>query len=314
MSINDVESSNYQGTPNQLFQFMMGSRIMGYVGGTTQVFTWNNVDFLPDAAIEMGEISQQLTESSPTVDITITSAAEVAQQFIAYLPAEPIQVRVYRTHYLFAPGEYAPEFIGEVVSTSFSEETGVCTLSCRMVAAAMLRKVPWCVYSSNCSRALYGIGCEVDREQYVTVTNVISGAGSTTISAADFATAAQAHGQDDEEIAKDWFRNGFIRHVRTNEVRTIIGHDGPNIFLHTPFTDLVNGDEVRAYAGCARTKEHCAKKFDNLRRMLAFPWIPGRNPYTQSVYGNEAGLTSKSKTNWRKALNPAGWNGSWGLF
>lgn len=314
MSINDVEGSSYQGTPNQLFLFAMGTRTWGYVGGSSQPYTWNNTDYKPDAAIEMGEINQQLAESSPTVNITITAASEVAQQFIAYLPAEPIQVRVYRTHYMFAPGEYAPEFIGEVISTDFDEDSGVCNLLCRMVSSAMSRRVPWCVYSSNCARPLYGVGCNVDREAYVTVANVVAGAGTSVLSAGEFITAAADHGQTDPEIAKDWFRNGFVRHMATNEVRTIIGHDGGNIYLHTPFTKLANGDEVRAYAGCARTKEHCRKKFNNLDNMLAWPWVPGRNPYTQSVYGNETNTTSKSKTNWRKAINPAGWNGSWGLF
>lgn len=314
MSINDVESSDYQGTPNQLFRFDMGSKIMAYVGGMAEKYTWNNIDYIPDAAIEMGVINQQSAESSPTVEITITSTSDVAQQFVAYLPAEPIQVRVFRTHYMFAPGEYAPEFIGEVVSTQFDEDTGVCTLLCRMVAAAMSRKVPWCVYSTNCSRTLYGVGCNVDRESFVTVTNVTSGQGLTTLSSADFASAAADHGQTDAAIAKDWFRNGFVRHVATNEVRTIIGHSETDIYLHTPFTKLKNGDEVRAYAGCARSKDHCTKKFNNLDRMLAFPWQPKRNPYTQSVYGNEAPGSSKSKTNWRKAINPAGWNGTWGLL
>lgn len=315
MSLNDIEQSAYQGTPSQLFQFAMGAKIMAYVGGSAQPYTWNNIDYLPDAAIEMGEINQQLSESSPSVEITITSGAEVAQLFIPYLPAEPIQVRVYRTHYMFAPGEYAPEFIGEVISTYFDEELGICTLTCRMVAAAMSRKVPWCVYSPNCSRALYGVGCDVNREDFVTVTNIVGGAGTSTLSSGDFANAAAAHGITDPEAAPEWFRNGFVRHVESNEVRTIIGHNSTDIYLHTPFTSLKNGDQVRAYAGCARTRQHCAKKFNNLPKMLGFPWQPNRNPYTQTVYGTaSSGGSSKTKTNWRKAINPAGWNGTWGLF
>lgn len=315
MSFDDVENSGYQGTPSQLFQFAMGTKLMAYVAGSSQPYTWNNVDHIPDPAIELGEINQQLSESSPSVEITISSSAEVAQLFIPYLPAEPIQVRVYRTNYMFAPGEYAPEFIGEVISTVFDESTGICSLTCRMVAAAMSRKVPWCVYSSNCSRPLYGIGCDVDKEAFVTVTNVIAGAGTTKLSASAFASAAADHGVTDEEAAPEWFRNGFVRHVLTNEVRTIIGHSGTDIYLHTPFTSLANGDEVRAYAGCARTRQHCAKKFNNLNKMLAFPWLPGRNPYTQTVYGTASdGGNSKTKTNWRKAINPAGWNGAWGFF
>lgn len=317
MSMDDVESSAYDGTPQQLFKFAMGNVVWGYVGGAAQTFTWNNVDYVPDAAIMMGAITQSLSESSPSVEIVISASSPVAQQFIPFLPIEPIQVWVYRNDWEAAETEYAPEFIGEIISSMFDENEGTCTLTARMVAAAMSRKVPWCVYSATCAYALYGIGCKVNRESFVTEAQAISGEGLTVVSAAEFASAAVDHGVTDPSVTDDWFRNGFARHVDSNEVRTIIAHSGTDITLHTPFTKLKNGDLVKAYAGCNRTKEHCKKKFNNLDNALLFPWVPTRNPYTQSVYGTATPANSKSKTDWKKVehfINPATWNGAWGLF
>lgn len=285
MSLDDVEASSYQSRPRQLFRFVMGSVVWGLVSGESQPFRWNNVDFMPDAVVELGQIDQSLAESTPSVEIPVESTAGVAQQFIAYLPAEPIFLYVYRLNEAAGDGEYGVEFIGEVVTSAFDESTGVCTLTARMVSAAMSRNVPWCVYSTNCQRALYGVGCDVNREDYVTVTNIVGGAGTTAISSADFASAAADHGATDPVATTEWFRNGFVRHVESNEVRTVIGHDGTTLYLHTPFSSLKNGDQVRAYAGCDRTRGHCLKKFKNLDKMLAFPWQPLKNPYTQNVYG-----------------------------
>lgn len=296
MSIDDIESSSYGAAPMQLFDFSMGvSSRWGYLSGDTGTYTWNNFDFIPDPIIALGEVSQSLAESSPSIQIEISSTSEVARLFIPYLPPEPIQVRVYRMNMVGDTPEYAPEFIGEVVSSAFDESTGACTLTCRMVSAAMSRNVPWCVFSTNCSRALYGIGCDVNRLAFLTTTNVVGGAGSTVLSSADFATAAVDHAAiDDPEVRTAWFRNGYVRHVLSGEVRTIIDHDGSNIYLHTPFTTLVNGDEVEAYAGCNRERGHCRKKFNNLDRFLGFPWQPNKNPYTQNVYGT--GSTSTAAT------------------
>lgn len=285
MSIDDVESSTYRAAPMQLFRFAMGDVVFPYVGGHSAPFTWNNVDYMPDPVIELGVVDQSLAESSPDVELTISGTSAVAQEFIPFLPIEPIHVWVYRLVEPDVPDSYAPEFIGEVVSSSFDERTGVCTLTARMVSSALSRTVPWCVYSPTCARALYNIGCDVNQEDFVTKTVVVSGEGTAVLSSADFVTAALDHGVTEDDIAADWFRNGFIRHVPSNEVRTIIGHAGSEIMLHAPFTRLKDGDEVKAYPGCARTRRHCKLKFNNLNRHLAFPWQPNRNPYTQNVYG-----------------------------
>lgn len=310
MSTDTAENSAYGGTPIQLFDFTMGARTYRYVAGTPDPVEIEFDQYRPDPGVALGRVEQALAESPPTVEITISQDSEVAQLYIPYMPPEPMFVMVRRNHYELAPGEYAPEFIGEVVSSMFSSETGVCTLTCKMNASAMARRVPWPVYGSMCTYVLFGVGCEKPRAPYETSMQIASGEGTVTLVSNDFATAGAGNPHQDA-----WFRNGRIRHVVTNEVRMIAGHSGNTIYLQTPFTSLRNGDEVVALPGCNRQYVHCDEKFDNLDNAMMFPWVPTRNPYTQNVFGTgNTPRNAKSKTNWRKAINPAGWNGSWGLF
>lgn len=281
------DTSAYRATPMRLFIFSMGTTTWRLASGTSQTYQGAEADFLPDAALDMGEIDQQLAEASASVEIRISSAHPVAQQFVPFLPPEPIQVRVLRLNYRDAPGDRLAEFVGEVVSASFAEADGVCTLTCRMVSAAMSRIVPWCRHSSNCANALYGPGCRVDPAAFQTTAPLDAGAGTAQISAGAFLTAAADHGATDPDVVAGWFRNGYVRHLATGEVRTILGQDGASLILNAPFTRAANGDPVQALAGCDGDRVTCRVKFDNLDNMLAFPWVPGRNPYAQSVYGNK---------------------------
>lgn len=291
------DTTNYRATPMRLFIFSMGTTTWRLASGTSQTYQGAEADFLPDAALDMGEIDQQLAEASASVEIRISSAHPVAQQFVPFLPPEPIQVRVLRLNYRDAPGDRLAEFVGEVVSASFAEADGVCTLTCRMVSAAMSRIVPWCRHSSNCANALYGPGCRVDPAAFQTTAPLDAGASTVQISAGAFLTAAADHGATDPDISANWFRNGYVRHLASGEVRTILGQDGASLILNAPFTRASNGDPVQALAGCDGDRVTCRVKFNNLDNMLAFPWVPGRNPYAQSVYGNKKAPSINTKVN-----------------
>lgn len=289
MSLDDVESSGYGARPLQLFIFSTRSKSFYMTGGSARPYPWNNQVFQPDAFIELGEVNQSLSESSPTVEIPVESSSAVAQEFIPYLPAEPIQIRVLRLNIVDGAEDYAAEFIGEVVSSAFDETTGACTLIARMVDSSMSRPVPWCVYSSNCSHMLGGVGCGVNLNGYRTEGAMAGGQGTATVSVAEFTTAAADHGVTDPILAEQWFRLGYVRHIASGEVRMVASHVGSDVTLLTPFVFAKNGDMLEGFAGCDHTEGHCGPKFNNLDNMLGFADIPGRNPYAQSVYGNEAG-------------------------
>lgn len=283
------DTTDYRASPLRLFIFSMGTTTWRLVSGTSQVYVGAEADFLPNAALDMAEIDQQLSEASPSVEVTITSDHPVAQHFVPFLPPEPIQLRVLRLNYADAPGERVAEFVGEVVSASFSEADGVCTLTCRMVSSAMSRIVPWCRHSSNCANALYGTGCRVNPAAFETTTPLEAGAGTSRIGAGAFLTAAVDHGATNPDVIEHWFRNGYVRHLASGEVRTILAHEGADLVLNAPFSRAQTGDPVQALAGCDGDRVTCRVKFNNLENMLAFPWVPGRNPYSHSVYGNKKG-------------------------
>lgn len=293
MSLNDAENSAYSGDPVQLFLFLMGTDRFGYVGQDVETYTYNGTDYHPDPLISLGPVSQSLSEVSTDIEIPISASSEVARLFLPYLPPEPVYVRVYRSFPDSAPGEYGVEVSAEVVSSRFDANDGSCVLTARSVSKDLDRKIPWCVYSVNCNYVVYGAGCGVNREDYVTVTNIVAGAGTDTISSPDFATAGSGNSAPD-----NWFQGGFVIHVASREIRFVVAHDNnsPDIKLRTPFRNLQNGDEVRAYPGCNRLRSHCGPRFDNLDNHLGFPWSTSKNPYTQSVYGNVAPTNAGSQS------------------
>lgn len=272
MTFAEYETSPYSGTPERLFLFTCGNQQWAYVNHAVPVLR-GATTYQPEI-IAMDNIVQNLGEGPPSIDISMASSAEVAQQFIPYQPIFPMLVSVFRRHRDDPDSEYLIEMMGDVASSAFDEEEGMVTLQCRMVSSNMDRKVPWLIYQSPCNYALYGPGCRVNREDYKVVT-VAADVVEDSIYSNDFATKPDG-----------WFTAGFIRRDSTGEVRFIIDHVGNRITLQTPFVEIGPGDAVTAYAGCDRSFATCKAKFNNGHRFLGFQWIPQKNPFKDNVYGN----------------------------
>lgn len=301
MSFNEFESSFFNATPERLFLFEMALTRWAYVASTEEVVRLG-VTYSP-MPVEMEELTQSLTEDAQIIQVRIASTAAVVSQFVAYQPTEPLRLRVFRHHFDDPDGEFRTEVIGEVVSSSFDEAEKVCTLSVRMITHEMDRMVPWMSYQKPCNHPLYSVGCGVSKVAFRVVPATVAQNGSVL-------TAGEFDGYDD-----GWFNAGFVE-TSKGERRFIVKHVGTDITLITPLINFAPGDDVLfAYAGCDLKKTTCETKFNNLPNYMGFMWVGDKNPFTDNVYGTGAALgSSGSKTNWRKAINPAGWNGSWGLF
>ena len=272
MSLDLLELSQNDGSPQRLFYFSMGDTRFAYVNAPRRhqyLSTW----FDP-LAIQMDDITQALAEDSPTIRVELDSASELAQQFIPYMPSLPVRLRVYRHHVGDPDNEYVTELIGEVANGSIDAETDNCVLSVRMLASNMDRKVPWPVFQKQCNHVLYGPGCRVNRENYKVETAVASVLGNL-ISAPGFAIEGDPR----------YFINGYVVHRGSGEMRRVIAQDGPVLTLATGFLSLRGNDIVTAYAGCDLLKKTCEIKFNNLPRHLGFPNIPNKNPFRDSVFG-----------------------------
>ena len=55
-------------------------------------------------------------------------------------------------------------------------------------------------------------------------------------------------------------------------------HAGSSLTLANPCA-LAVSDAVTLYPGCARNRETCKNKFNNILNFGGWPWIPLRNPF-----------------------------------
>lgn len=296
MTVDSHELSDYDGCPERLFLFTMGNLVWSYVNAKKSQ-THLSVEYTP-LFVEMADISQALSESSPTIDVTLDADAAMVQQFIPYMPVLPIRVRVFRHHVDDADNDYKVEMIGEIVSAQFDEEEGTCNLSCRMVASNLDRKVPWPQYQKPCNYALYGPGCRVPKDDYKTTAVALS-ILNDRMSAPEFGAKASLEGDP------KWYVNGFVTCPANGETRFVIDQEDDVLFLQSPFVFTQNGDTVDAFAGCDRSRQTCTVKFDNLDRMLGFPWPPEKNPFRDNVYGTGAPGGSGMSAQQEAALNAA---------
>ena len=128
-------------------------------------------------------------------------------------------------------------------------------------------------YQVNCPHALYGRGCNLNKDDFdtaATVTNVTN-AVVTVPAAAGFADG--------------YFSSGIFEDNEGN-LRFILSHVGSQLTLIRPMNDLINyaganGYPIacRIFPGCNRTVEICNSRFDNLNHYGGFPFIPGKNPF-----------------------------------
>ena len=274
------EESDIDSTPERLFLFYMENVEWAYVNGDTPV-TYNSVGYVP-TVVGLGDYSQSLAEDSPVISIRISADSAVVQQFIPYQPSNPMRVRVYRHHFEDADMEFKAEVIGKVVNCEIDKNDEMATLSIRLSGNNLDRKTPWPIYQKQCNYALYGPGCQVNRFDFQTI-GVLSIVSTDIIRSTDFASKPDG-----------WFDNGYVTNA-TGEYRYIVHHEGDQIWLQTPFVKALPGETVFAYAGCTRLRDMCKDKFDNLGRFLGFPWVPSKNPYADSVYGNQ-GTSMQSGT------------------
>ena len=274
MTFEAQETSDYGGKPLELFLFRAGPSLEWTYTSIAEEQTFLGRTYSP-IPISRSEWSQAGSDQSKTFEVTVPKDASIVDQFLAYLPVRPMQITVYRKHMLDLDEEYAPFFIGSVVSCVINEDD-MATLTCRPIGGHLQRRVPWPTYQATCNWALYGTGCGADREAFRTDGTVI-GVNGLVVSAAAF------DGFDD-----GWFTAGYVIREATQEIRFITNHVDTDITLSAAFPNLQGGEILKAYAGCDRLEATCIAKFDNQVRFLGFPRIPTKNPFRDNIFGATA--------------------------
>lgn len=274
MSYSEKEYSLSDGTPVELFLFEddIALNNWAFTTGDSQLVD-GSITYLPDI-ISRTSVSQKAGETPGAIEIAIPGNSNLASQFIEYLPARPISLRVFRYHRTDAGEEKRVVFIGRAASISFDDEGAVASIACYPVTKSSGRTVPWQIYKGGCNWALYGVGCGVLESSFELDSPSILAVNGDQIQAAEFSTF------DDR-----WFANGYLRVVSTGEVRFITDHVGDTITLVYPISGLGVGDAIKVYPGCDRTAQTCRDKFNNIANYLGWDYIPSDSPFEDSLDG-----------------------------
>lgn len=255
-------TSTFQGQPFEGYWFSCGTSHWRYTSGDVARVIAGQT-YTP-AAIARQEIDQCQELRAGQVKVTLPLDNPVAQLFLAYLPAEPVDLAVYGGQ--DGDAETVVVFLGRVASAEFST---VCELTVVPEADALKQQLPGLLYQIQCPRVLGGAGCGVDLSTYAVPATLASASGRT-VQAAAFG----AH-------PDGWFNGGWLE--ASGERRLIVGHVGEVITLFSPWQGLASGAEVTAYPGCDGTESCCASRFDNLLNHLGCARIPQHNPFTQGI-------------------------------
>ena len=148
-------------------------------------------------------------------------------------------------------------------------------------------QVPRYTYSGLCNWVLFQDRCNLARQDWRHIGNVLSIENDTTFTVEDLSVqaaaldAAAGSNLTADEIANYWL-GGYVE-TNIGEKRPIfqanVSGVPSRIRVLRPFTDLSVGNPVTVYAGCSRTRDICKRKFNNQLNHGGFPDIPEVNPF-----------------------------------
>lgn len=171
-------------------------------------------------------------------------------------------------------GDPALSFHGKVTDCSFRLSKYVAEMRVQASSRLLSAEIPRRTFSRGCGWNLYENGC------------FLSAAGfKLALPFNDVVLASSADGQtlthENLALQADGYYSGG--HVEVAGQRGyIIGHAGDTITLLTRLIDP-QGAFFDVYPGCAKNRDDCENKFNNLSHFGGFPFIPGKNPTTSGL-------------------------------
>lgn len=218
-------------------------------------------------AIPIGRGSPESSDDTARADLSIDFGRdnELAQEFLRYVGDAITTVAVYQME----PEGVSVFWRGRVASDKLSGDE--MTLDCESVFTSLRRPGLRARYQRNCRHTLYGSGCGLDKESFRVdaVYEALSGQIIEVPAASGYPAG--------------YFTGGMVR-APDGSARYVLSHSGSRLTLSRRLERLEEEGEpgvtvVGLYPGCARTRDHCINRFNNLPNYGGFPWIPTKNPF-----------------------------------
>lgn len=214
------------------------------------------------SSITRNEISTELLESDVKISTPLTM--EPVNYFVFSSPSLPLTLELtdYSTGITL--------FTGVLTKISFDRTKELAILDFKRSEAFYDSEVPYRTYGSSCTFGLYGSDCTVSKAAHsITVSSYTVSSDKKSLTSPSFVTAEGGA-----------FTNGHLV-ISGKESAFISSHVGDTIYLDQP---LVNVSGILILSkGCNKTMEQCISRFNNLINFGGFPFIPAKNPVTESI-------------------------------
>jgi uncharacterized phage protein (TIGR02218 family) len=256
----DYDRSVDGAKPAELFQFSGG--IQAYYTTRQRPILYMGATYEPDYIVH-GEIEQSEELSKQELEITLKSSASVARLYIADVPPNGVNVRVFR--FIEGISEFRLVWAGRVVKADFDSENDECRLACEPIFTMLKRPGLRRNYQLLCPYALYDNNCGKDIAPYTSHAIVAAVAGGrVTMSGIN--------------VTSGYYIGGIFRFG--SYLKLIINHVGNTLTLASAVPGLTINTYADVSAGCDKTLSTCANRFGNTLNFGGFPYIPTRNIFT----------------------------------
>lgn len=241
MTYEVIEYSEELGSPVELFEFQYGINYFRYVNQDTSFFHLGTEYFPTNISISPKEESSELARNNRK--ILVPRDLLVTELFRVYPPSYEVYVRVFRVHRNDPIQEKILDWDGTVLNCTWVSEK--VELHCENILTSFRRKGLRRPFQPQCPHDLYSVGsglCNADKEAQL-IEATVQTVNGVQITAAEIAAESPTH-----------FRGGLLEWEQSEDVwviRHIKYQDDGTIFLAQPIFDLVAGDVVHLYPGCA---------------------------------------------------------------
>lgn len=269
MTYIEYDESVQSGDPINLFLFTRNGVDYRFTDGPLSVVALSETWIA--APISTSAIRQSEDMGRDNIELEFPRDNSFAKTFLSDLIEFPTSVTFYRGYVADPDQEFIVYWKGRISGSTSAGN--IIQLTCEPIFTSLRRPGLRARYQRSCRHALYGRGCNVDKDAFKVDADCTAAAGNI-ITVPDAAASPAGY-----------FIGGMVQD--SNGVyRFITNHSGSILTLIRPLESLIEDANssagvaaVSLYPGCDHTRTTCENKFNNQLNYGGFPWIPTKNPF-----------------------------------
>lgn len=270
MTFAAFEGSVDGGRPVELYEFVIGAESFKLASTERDVTIGPNTYEGSEARRSSVVIGPEAR--SQTLSITVAATNPFVRKYINTPPGQKATLNVLRFHPNDPDLETRLIYKGVVRTVGFDLLGERATVINLPITEAQSRQGPRFNFGSACSHVVYDARCKANSSLF-RFEGVVSGVSGRNVTVTGLNTKGDG-----------WATSGYVS-LGGVDFRTITGHTGDVITLMQPFPQGTPdiGTIVEVFAGCDRSLETCATKFDNVLNFHGYRFVPLRNPFSQGI-------------------------------